>query len=229
MDTGYKWQRVKARLAEDILNGKLDFDGRLPPLKILTQVYNTSRRPLLKAIESLKAEGFFTSRQGLSQSGGKAPGPRPVILFFGAYVRDIAHANYDINKFVRVMEIDCADAGIQLVLLDYEELTKTTIKDYYDNEIIFGAIVWFNASFRNIIYSTLAELDRYKPPIALVNNSIASSLKISYTSRVTLAIFQTESGSISGSKTASTLIKMGHRHIAYKHFCGQYGVYSVLL
>jgi DNA-binding LacI/PurR family transcriptional regulator/DNA-binding transcriptional regulator YhcF (GntR family) len=218
-----KWQVLKHRVYRDILEGRYHPGEPMPSLKELKGFYGCCYMTLKKALESLAGDHIITTfKKTYSVPNYARPGYSNSVAFVGLGGDDnkVVLFNPRVSEFIGSLEKEAAKANIKLEFLPYDcERPKLNSAIPSVSASNIGHIFWLGEWFRfehhqKAMGDLILRTAQARKPVAVLDEFGFSPFPIPAASLKNLKIF-TIAGKTAGRNIGKTLLRLGHRRIAY--------------
>ncbi|MBD3321468.1 MAG: GntR family transcriptional regulator [Chitinivibrionales bacterium] len=221
----YLWQRVRNRLAKDILSGVYSSADTLPSVKEMQLIYRTTFRPLKKALDALCREGMILPHKKtyapVSLTSHRANAGIRVILL-SDQEKKLWPGSLN-EECIRILETECVAANVELQVIGYTETGKfffarsdeelKPISSLKDSDAILGYLylIILDDEWRDAI---LRRLVSFNKPVALLD--VVGGWDLSTRSQNNyVKHFSAATSSLPGRIAARYFLETGHRTVAY--------------
>jgi DNA-binding LacI/PurR family transcriptional regulator len=221
---GLRWEKKKAQLASDILNGKYSHHGILPSRKELQQRYGVCHITLGKMLKSLAGTGIINlhKHQARIPSFSEKGFQSTVAVFTPLVAASKYSMGYEHTQdLIRELEGACSQEKIRMRVITYDpytpDTTRAVINTLREDEAVVGYIFnmwWMEPEERmKNLFDAISQLSIHKKPLAILDNAGSFSQSRLMPGRLT-RVFATSSRS-SGAAVGRLLLGLGHKQIAY--------------
>ena len=227
--SGSPWQRIRQQIEKDILAGRIPVGQVLPSVKELKSRYQTSYKPLKKALLGLVEKGLLgPHKRGYYVAGFEqmdyslkivflVQGPRRqrIDRMFGVFGEELARSVENGCKNARLkMEIslfEFSQSGI--VLYDLETGKQKAYTAQNTEDVAGFAILEYDPNM------DLASLTRHisicKRPVAIIDCAGCVNLPKENSLRIPVAVFPVVANYNAACMVARFLLGHGHKKVAY--------------
>lgn len=228
------WKRVYDTIVNEIVEGLLPPGAQLPGMKIMSEHYGASYRPLKKALELLVNQKQLEYHRRHYRVPSAVPGSdRRAIVLVARGQRDgtLAVPTAMMADFLPSLQQHCIRVHCMLHVTpayfrNDVPVFSESLLSLLDSPAEFDRIVGFVYFSDNLgafdNRHMLARMAATGKPIALVDNEGQSSELIGAVPHKTTAVYTSAAGLRAGYLTGKYLIAEGHRHAAYITSSGHY-------
>jgi LacI family transcriptional regulator len=220
-----RWERARATVERDIIQGRLSRDGTLPSAKELQARYGVCFRTMKKVLDSLEADGIIVARKKsyhLAAPRSRRARPTIVLITEGRSIEKVAAVNQGINKLIDTLENECGRLGIAIEFVAYnffdpDMLAKTRPLLANKDPVVgyFINIWWFEIKeCRERLNDLISLLASYRKPIAILDEIGVFSPPPHLGADRCLRVFRIAARA-AGEEVARRLLYLGHTDIAY--------------
>ena len=217
------WQRIKAQIKKDILNGRYHYGTSLPSCKELQHHYDASYPTMKKSLNSLVLEGAINAQKNGYNVPALTTNPNSRVVALGCGWEDgKIWADYQDKNYFRILESQCIQLNTALdVVVYYRHNGRLRFIHYatrlpynFKNDAILG-IAFVVANLEIDPEDVLMELDFIKKPISVLD--VVGGWRIpALPARYRSVRFFTVTASVQPAKqVAKYLLSLGHTHIAF--------------
>jgi DNA-binding LacI/PurR family transcriptional regulator/DNA-binding transcriptional regulator YhcF (GntR family) len=213
-----KWQKIRARIEQDIIAGRFFTSDELPSMRELMKLYGVSFQLIRKVAGALASEGVIERYKGKFKIKKPeashryasillaGPGfPSGKMSFYQERFRDANHQ----------MEKDCNAANITFV---HWGLHPENHEEFYrllkSGRNFIGYVVWSNRLGPDEARELVETISKSGKPVAIIDEQVDFVLPESLRDEAHIRIFSI-AGRSAGRQVVRLLFNLGHRHIAY--------------
>lgn len=222
MPTGRRrWQRVRERIAADIVNGTFSSGVMLPSLKELCLTYGAAFQTVKRALQALVADGKVEEYG----RGYRVFEPRArtghaclVLIAHSAAVGDLGTVIPRNPEFLRELERECMRSGIRLCICtegDVHLSPRARCRGVQASDAVVGYMVWIRGIPAARIEELLGSLASAGAPVAILDEDGNIPLARMVTRRPRMRVFTVANSRAAGIDVGNHLLRTGHRRVAY--------------
>jgi len=228
--TAHKWQRVRQRIEEDVLQGVFANGARLPSAKELTARYSVSHATLRKALHSLCADRILDFHHRWFRVAPIHAGPRTgyKIVMIGPSRMEKGFLTWGVasQELLTTLQMQCRNANVYLEIVlcaeengDVAYTSYATGKPYpiETTESVFGYLLYYGEGgrFEIPLQKVLARLIPRRKPIAVFTHQQHIEIPRVRNIKPVIGIFPVATGKAPGNTVARYLLGLNHKRIAY--------------
>ncbi|MDD5673437.1 MAG: GntR family transcriptional regulator [Chitinivibrionales bacterium] len=211
----YRWEKIRRRLAEDVLNGTYKESRKLPTVKELGLQYGDCYRTIAKALRALADSGMIREYGNHYAVTPLLAPSRTTIYLFVHEILLPAHLNYQDERrrdFLRLLEVACKDRSLTLKIAGINSFAAPSFAREYKGAAL-GAIVWCTYSESKFFLDKLIAANR---PVAIIDESeyyrdfMAKGRRMGRNIR-----FMVVPSAPAAKNIGKMLLRLGHCRVAY--------------